>query len=78
MFGSFEFLGNPVGLVSDLGTGVLDFFQEPAKGLLKSPQVNTHIHLIINITYIPRVIRAILQGGQEGGSGHWQVGLITV
>ena len=23
MFGSFEFLGNPVGLVSDLGTGVL-------------------------------------------------------
>ena len=31
-------LGNPVGLVQNLGTGVLDFFYEPAQGLVKSPK----------------------------------------
>jgi hypothetical protein len=29
--GAVEFLGNPIGLISDLGTGVVDFFYEPAK-----------------------------------------------
>ena len=37
LVGSFEFLGNPVGLVSNLGTGMQDFFYEPAKGMMKSP-----------------------------------------
>jgi len=36
--GSVEFLGNPVGLAHELGTGTLDFFTEPAKGLLISPE----------------------------------------
>jgi len=31
LVGSFEFLGNPVGLVNNLGTGVKDFFYEPAQ-----------------------------------------------
>jgi vacuolar protein sorting-associated protein 13A/C len=31
-------LGNPVGLVGNLGTGVADFFYEPAQGLVKSPK----------------------------------------
>ncbi len=35
--GSFEFLGDPVGALSQLGTGVWDFFYEPAEGLLHSP-----------------------------------------
>ncbi|CAM9210979.1 unnamed protein product, partial [Choristocarpus tenellus] len=35
--GSFDFLGDPVGSFSQLGTGVKDFFFEPAEGLLKSP-----------------------------------------
>ncbi|KAJ1477081.1 hypothetical protein T484DRAFT_1631732, partial [Baffinella frigidus] len=29
--------GNPVGLVSNLGTGMKDFFYEPAQGMMKSP-----------------------------------------
>eukprot|EP00960_Hanusia_phi_P051532 760853-Hanusia_phi.AAC.10 len=37
LVGSFEFLGNPVGLVNNLGTGVQDFFYEPAQGMMKSP-----------------------------------------
>jgi len=37
LVGSFEFLGNPVGLVSNLGTGMKDFFYEPAQGMMKSP-----------------------------------------
>ena len=37
LVGSFEFLGNPVGLVNNLGTGVKDFFYEPAQGIMKSP-----------------------------------------
>ncbi len=35
--GSFNFLGNPVGVLSQLGTGVWDFFYEPAEGLTHSP-----------------------------------------
>ena len=31
--GSFDVIGNPVGLVSNLGTGVKDFFYEPWDGL---------------------------------------------
>jgi len=34
---SFDVLGNPVSLVSNLGTGVKDFFYEPAQGLVQSP-----------------------------------------
>eukprot|EP00026_Physarum_polycephalum_P000020 Phypoly_transcript_00020.p1 GENE.Phypoly_transcript_00020~~Phypoly_transcript_00020.p1 ORF type:complete len:3396 (+),score=660.90 Phypoly_transcript_00020:132-10319(+) len=38
IFGSADMLGNPVGLVGNLGTGVADFFYEPAQGLVKSPK----------------------------------------
>jgi len=33
VLGNVEFLGNPVGLVNNLGTGVKDFFYEPLEGL---------------------------------------------
>ena len=32
---SFEVLGNPVGSISTLGTGLRDFFVEPAQGMGK-------------------------------------------
>ena len=35
---SFDIIGNPVSLVHNLGTGVYDFFYEPAKGFVKSPK----------------------------------------
>jgi len=35
--GALEFLGNPVGAVNKLGTGVTDFFYLPAKGAVQSP-----------------------------------------
>ena len=38
IFGSVEFLGNPVGLAHELGTGTMEFFTEPAKGLMISPE----------------------------------------
>lgn len=38
VLGSFEFLGNPVGLVNNLGSGVVDFFYLPSKGAVESPQ----------------------------------------
>ena len=31
VMGSIELLGNPIGLVRNLGTGVKDFISEPAK-----------------------------------------------
>ena len=31
-------LGNPVGLIDKLGTGVFEFFNEPRKGLVKGPK----------------------------------------
>ena len=36
--GSFDFLGNPVGLFHNLGTGAMEFFLEPAQGLHKGPE----------------------------------------
>ena len=36
--GSFDIIGNPVSLVHNLGTGVHDFFYEPASGLVQSPR----------------------------------------
>jgi len=38
LFGSAEFLGNPVGLAQSMGSGTLDFFAEPARGLMISPE----------------------------------------
>ena len=38
ILGSSELLGNPIGLIDKLGTGVYEFFNEPAKGLLKGPK----------------------------------------
>ena len=37
LIGSSDLLGNPVGLIHNLGTGVFEFFNEPRKGLLKGP-----------------------------------------
>jgi len=38
LFGSSDLIGNPVGLVDKLGTGVFEFFNEPRKGILKGPE----------------------------------------
>lgn len=37
LLGSSNLIGNPIGLVDKLGTGVIQFFSEPTKGMLKSP-----------------------------------------
>ncbi|KAL8020031.1 putative vacuolar protein sorting-associated protein [Plasmopara halstedii] len=38
LIGAADIFGNPVGLVTNLGVGVKDFFYEPAAGLVTSPQ----------------------------------------
>ena len=38
LIGSSDMLGNPVGFVNKLGTGVYEFFNEPKKGLVKGPK----------------------------------------
>lgn len=38
VLGATQALGNPIGLLNKLGTGVYEFFSEPAKGLLISPK----------------------------------------
>ncbi len=38
VLGSTDFLGNPISLLKNLGTGVYDFFHEPAMGLVSSPR----------------------------------------
>ncbi|DAZ98426.1 TPA: hypothetical protein N0F65_000140 [Lagenidium giganteum] len=38
LVGAADILGNPIGLVTNLGVGVKDFFYEPVAGLVKSPQ----------------------------------------
>lgn len=38
VIGSSDILGNPIGLVDKLGTGVFEFLNEPRKGALKGPK----------------------------------------
>lgn len=38
LVGAADVLGNPLGLVTNLGAGVRDFFYEPMAGLVQSPQ----------------------------------------
>lgn len=38
LIGSSDLIGNPVGLLENLGTGFFEFFNEPRKGLLKGPK----------------------------------------
>ena len=38
VLGSFDFLGNPVSLVSNLGTGVKDFFFQPIQAFATNPK----------------------------------------
>lgn len=38
VLGSSDIIGNPVGLIDRLGTGVLEFFNEPVKGVIKGPK----------------------------------------
>lgn len=37
LIGHAEILGNPIGLLNNLGTGVFDFFYEPALGIVQGP-----------------------------------------
>ena len=37
ILGSSDLIGNPVGLIDKLGTGVVEFFNEPRKGFLQGP-----------------------------------------
>eukprot|EP01088_Endostelium_zonatum_P014922 TRINITY_DN3449_c0_g1_i2.p1 TRINITY_DN3449_c0_g1~~TRINITY_DN3449_c0_g1_i2.p1 ORF type:complete len:3344 (+),score=882.14 TRINITY_DN3449_c0_g1_i2:209-10240(+) len=37
LIGSADFLGAPVSFVNNIGTGVKDFFYEPAQGIVRSP-----------------------------------------
>jgi len=38
ILGCQDALGNPVGLFTNIGSGVMDFFYEPAKGIIEGPQ----------------------------------------
>ena len=38
ILGSVELRGSPIALINNLGTGVLDFFYEPAKGFIHGPE----------------------------------------
>jgi hypothetical protein len=38
ILGSSDLIGNPIGLVDKLGTGVVEFFNEPRKGFLMGPK----------------------------------------
>jgi hypothetical protein len=40
ILGSADFLGNPVGLFSNIGTGVMDFFYEPVCIIFSSKYVH--------------------------------------
>jgi len=38
LLGSIDLIGNPIGLLDRLGSGIFEFFNEPRKGILKGPK----------------------------------------
>lgn len=38
LIGAIDLIGNPIGLLDKLGSGVFEFFNEPRKGILKGPK----------------------------------------
>lgn len=38
LLGSSDLIGNPIGLVDKVGTGVIEFFGEPVRGIVKGPK----------------------------------------
>jgi hypothetical protein len=54
LLGSSDLLGNPVGLIDKLGTGVFEFFNEPRKGLIKGPkefvEVSARVSKVLSLT----------------------------
>ena len=38
LLGAIDLIGNPIGLIDKLGSGVFEFFNEPRKGFLKGPK----------------------------------------
>ena len=38
LLGAIDIIGNPIGLIDKLGSGVFEFFNEPRKGLMKGPK----------------------------------------
>lgn len=54
-------LGNPVGLFSSLGSGWVDFFYEPAQGLVKSPKdFGMGLAKVIFLLFLPFIIKYII------------------
>ncbi|CAG9327163.1 unnamed protein product [Blepharisma stoltei] len=61
LIGSIDILGNPIGLIDKLGTGVFEFLNEPAKGALKGPKAFAH--------GIEKGIRSLVGNVISGGFG---------
>jgi vacuolar protein sorting-associated protein 13A/C len=44
IIGSLDIIGNPIGLFSDLDTGLFDLFYEPINGITRSPEEFTKFY----------------------------------
>ena len=61
VIGSSDMIGNPMGLIDKLGTGVFEFFNEPRKGLLKGPKEFA--------SGIGKGVKSLVSGVISGGFG---------
>jgi len=61
VIGSSDLIGNPMGLIDKLGTGVFEFFNEPRKGLLKGPKQFA--------TGVGKGVKSLVSGIISGGFG---------
>lgn len=61
VIGSSDLIGNPMGLIDKLGTGVFEFFNEPRKGLLKGPKQFA--------TGVGKGVKSLVSGIVSGGFG---------
>lgn len=61
VIGSSDMIGNPMGLIDKLGTGVFEFFNEPRKGLLKGPGAFA--------TGVGKGVKSLVSGVVSGGFG---------
>jgi len=73
IIGSVDLIGNPMSFVSSLGTGVIDFFYEPAQGLVKVCKYHNRCNLsrfvlMMDIYPVKQSPKAFVRGVVKGTS----------
>ena len=65
LLGSVDFLGNPVAIASQIGTGLKDFFYEPSKAMMSNPQDFMKVFAKGGLSLLKNTTSAVFDGASK-------------